>query len=287
MSDFCVKYIDQWITWCTWWYMQYDQYINDAILATSNGINVLPNFAGRQTIETVNSAIEGTCYTMLAVFFLIEVINTYLTKGEEMRWEDVARMLIKLLICKNLLSMAPVILSVLQSTVSSTILGTEIESSVTGIAGTQIEMMKSDMLRYLEEIKYGNSIKNMIHNTGVMMEITFTGLANWVLALLTTLLSLLIMAMAYLRAFELVILGALSGIPLVFYAYSETKDIPKRFLLNYLAVCLQGLVIMVCLTLYANLLQGAGGKLSVLIWGVVSAFAVTKSGQWAKDVLGQ
>lgn len=280
-------FINLWIKWCTYWYNQFSGYLDDAILAISNGVNAFPGFAGKNTITLVSNTIQATCYSMLAVFTLIEIIHTYLNKGEEMRWEDVARMLIKLLICKNLLTIAPAILMVLQNTASSNIMGTEISTKVESIVTTSITLMKKDLNQYVSKIETSWSIKNTVYNMGVYLEVLFCGLGNLILAMLTTLMGIGIKAMAYLRSFEMIVLSSVSGIPLAFFAYSETKDIPKRFLLTYLAVSLQGLVIMICLSLYGNVLGTTSGKLGILIWAAITMLAISKSGQWAKDITGQ
>lgn len=282
------KSVDTWIEWCTAIYNLFGGLLDEASTAITKGIHTLPGDAGNETITLVTDSIQGTCYSMLVVFFLIEVITVYLQKGEEMKWEEIFRMLIKLLICKNLIIIAPVILSVLQSTISTAIMGDNgLGSTVDGIVTQCIDLMKNDLLQYKEQAKTGWGIKAIISNMGVWLTVLLMGIMNWFLALIITLMGVIIMAFSFLRAFEMTILAALCGIPLTFYAYSETKDIPKRFLLNYLAVCMQGLVLMVCLTLYGKLLPTANGKFWILIYTGITALGIARSGQWAKDVVGQ
>ncbi|MBQ9227598.1 MAG: hypothetical protein IJ168_02100 [Eubacterium sp.] len=68
-------------------------------------------------------------------------------------------------------------------------------------------------------------------------------------------LSLVLVLTIYLRIFRIYIYIAISPFPLASYGGESTSRIGRTFILNYLAVCLQGIVIVIAFIIYANYIQ--------------------------------
>lgn len=262
--------------------------IGDSVTVISSPVVSFASGAGGTTIETVRATLEGVCYTMLAVFAMIEIVDAFTKKGEDMRWEEVARLLIKVIICKNLITAAPVILTIIQSTVSAALENSALGANLDNISTSLSTGLTANLRNYLTKIIYDKKGYNIFFkNFGLIFKILLSGVGGILLSIVMSVLSLVIRATSYLRGFELVVMASVAGIPLSFWAYSETKDIPKRFLLNYLAVCLQGLLLMICVFLYANIIGSITVQFEMLFWTSVLFMAVNKTGEWASKVIGQ
>lgn len=287
-ETFIHESIKTWIRFIEYWTSIFQENINDCVTVITSPIVSFASGAGGTTIEVVRSSIEGTCYTMLGVFALIEIIDTFTKKGEEMRWEEVARLLIKVLICKNLITIAPVILAILQSTVTTVLQDSSLGASLENLESVLNAELSATLNGYVSRIIYdAKGYKVFFKNIGLIIEVFFSGAGSMLLAMAMCALSLLIRTMSYLRGFELVVMASIVGIPLSFWAYSETRDIPKRYLLNYLAVCLQGLLIVICVFLYSNIIGNTTNKIEMLFWTYVLYQAVNKTGEWALKSIGQ
>lgn len=97
------------------------------------------------------------------------------------------------------------------------------------------------------------------------------------------------------RNVQLYIYAVFACVPLALLGCEETKQYGMGFIKNFVALCLTGIIIVLILILYPMLLQSVGnenGATGAGIWAptlAVSAlfiFAMTKSGSWARDILG-
>lgn len=287
-TTFLHEWITDFIALIEFWTDIFQDNIGDCVSVISSPVASFASGAGGTTIETVRASLEGVCYTMLAVFAMIEIVDAFTKKGEDMRWEEVARLLIKVIICKNLITIAPVILTIVQGTVTTALENSELGASLDNLSSTLSTGLTAKLRNYTTEIIYDKKGYNVfLKNFGLILRIIMSGVGGILLSVIMSGLSLVIRATSYLRGFELVVMASVAGIPLSFLAYSETKDVPKRFLLNYLAVCLQGLLLMICVFLYANIINGITGQFEMLFWTFVLFMSVNKTGDWALKVTGQ
>ena len=121
---------------------------------------------------------------------------------------------------------------------------------------------------------------------------------------------LLVQVMAYGRMFELYCLLCISPLPCAFYPLGDGSGggfsrITRKFLLNFVGVCLQGVMIIVCIKIFNIIMVSAVDNMSggvglgsgdaatnisnlcysMLLGGIVLVMSCAKSGQWAKSVL--
>ena len=69
-----------------------------------------------------------------------------------------------------------------------------------------------------------------------------------------------------------------------------SHDTAKKFLQNYIAVCLQGIIIIIAFRLFGGIIvdsySGNIGVLTYLMLVVVLCLTLFKSGTWAKQIVG-
>lgn len=101
---------------------------------------------------------------------------------------------------------------------------------------------------------FPEELKNLIESSGM-----FEGMGVMLLCILAGVfvfaLSLVLLLTVYLRFFKIYIYAAISPFPLSSYAGETTSRIGRTFIMNYLAVCLQGIVITIAFIIFANLIQ--------------------------------
>jgi len=226
--------------------------------------------------NTAQDAVEGVAYTMVAVFFLIDMIQNVLLKTDELRVEDVVKALLKLVVARACIGFTPKLLDALFKT-AARILTTW---KATNISEGKDKAFAKQML-----------IKMGLEYGGFFSSDTLTDLGFYIAHIIDFLIlkisTLVMKAIAIARNFELLILRMLSSIPMAFLPWSETKDIPKRFFLNYFAVCLQGVVMIAGAVVLVSLLDRAGkASLAITSYTVVYLLTLLKSGQISKQIVG-
>ena len=95
----------------------------------------------------------------------------------------------------------------------------------------------------------------------------------------------------YGRIIEVYVFTAISPIPLATIASEEYSQIGKRFFQHYVAVCLQGLIIIVVLKLFPPLIATITSGFEIDIWGVMAIsftliYLLTKAGNMASKATG-
>lgn len=247
--------------------------LNSAIQILSNGMTATYT-AEANNIQTL---IKPLAMTLLSILFLVDLIDMSTRKGDEMRWEDVARALIKLLICKNLMIIAPTIMSAMYNSIAATI-GAVLSGSV---STNLVDVLKATFEASIPDDATGvlESIMTALKQVMAYIEILIS-------CLIVNFVSIFIKVMSYGRMFELTVLESLSPIPIAFAGWGETKDVPKRFLMSYFGTCLQGLAMVVCYKIFLAIIGSPASIGEFLMFTVCLLVGCFSSGKWAKDSLG-
>jgi hypothetical protein len=101
-----------------------------------------------------------------------------------------------------------------------------------------------------------------------------------------------ITVIVYGRMIEIYLYTALSPIPMAGLVSDNTRSTALNFIKSYAAVCLQGVVIIVCVALYSGLLKsatidsGETGLVTICMYSCVLLLILVKSGSWAKKLTG-
>ena len=108
-----------------------------------------------------------------------------------------------------------------------------------------------------------------------------------------TALNIVIFVIVYGRMIEIYLLVSLAPIPTATLANRELGSMGQNYLKSLFAVGFQGLLILVCVGIYAVLIQGiaTGGDLIGAIWGTVGytvllCFMLFKTGSISKSIFG-
>ena len=259
-------------------YITFYQNVNEAVALLTQGLR--DNASVSATINQVTTVTSGIALSVISLLFLVDLIQNTLLKADELRWEDVLKVLLKLLIAKSICSYMPSFLEAIYLKISSAITTIGVTMNAGNVEVIKITQLINDAM------PTGTGIKDCIAQIAFYVSCQ---LPNLIMGIG----SIIIKVMAYGRLIELYILLAISPIPCGFIPWKGTSDIPKRFVLNFVAVSLQGLVIVVCCKIYNALVTGitySGSSTTVIlnmtIMACVLIFTVVVSGKWAKQLVG-
>lgn len=90
------------------------------------------------------------------------------------------------------------------------------------------------------------------------------------------------------RFIEIYVYMAIAPIPLATFPSEELSSVGKNFLKSFAAVCIQGALIYIVLSIFpmlfnANILQD-NSITGMLLYSVILAIGVLSSGRWAKSI---
>lgn len=226
-------------------------------------------------VEKVSNLLAGVALTVISFLFLIDLIQNVLMKMEDLRYEDIVKVLMKMLFAKMFSSyMSLLILGIYGKT---TEIITKVSTTIT-----------------LKTIRDGiiTNISNQVPSNFLQAAIFL--ICNIFPMILLLICGIMVKVMAYARMFEFFVLVAISPIASSFLPYKGTADITKRFILSVVSVLVQGLVMLISIQIYGKLMEGFTynglGVFELLIktstMSCVLLMAISSSGKWAKQVVG-
>lgn len=117
-------------------------------------------------------------------------------------------------------------------------------------------------------------------------------LMSFIVQFLVYILSALIFVIVYARMIEIYLMVSLAPLPFATFGNKEQSMIGQNYLRSLFALGFQGFLIMVCVGIYAVLIQSIAFSTDIIgsLWGVVGytvllAFTLFKTGSVAKSVL--
>lgn len=117
-------------------------------------------------------------------------------------------------------------------------------------------------------------------------------LMSFIVQFLVYILSALIFVIVYARMIEIYLMVSLAPLPFATFGNKEQSMIGQNYLRSLFALGFQGFLIMVCLGIYAVLIQSIAFSSDIIgtLWGIVGytillAFTLFKTGSVAKSVL--
>lgn len=251
------------------------EFIQGGVGIMGQGIASLSGIS--DVIDSVHAFILPVAWIILSILCLIDIIDVVTRKGEEMRWEDIIRILIKLVICKSIMEVIPYLMDAMFN--SATELAGQINQS---IDDSVLSGIRVGIANTIKDDPTGGFIKTIPDR--ILQILQF--LLGLLIGLAVYISGLVVYVIAYGRIMELLVLQALSPLPCAFAGWQETKDIPKKFTLSYFAVCLQGVTMIICVRIYILLISNSTGNTMFLIFTVTLVVGITKSGNWAKQIVG-
>ena len=227
----------------------------------------------RQLSETVILPIAGLVLTFVATYELIQM----LLEKNNMHEFDVAN------IYKWMFKTACAIL-ILSNTFNIVMAVFDVSQSVIAQAGGLIQGstdITPDMLAELETTLEGMDLGPLL---GLWLQSSIIGVTMWALGIV-------IFVLVYGRMLEIYILTSLAPIPMATISHREVGQIGQNYLRSLLALGFQAFLIIVCVAIYAVLVQDIATEEDVImaIWSCVGytvllCFTLFKTGSLAKAV---
>ena len=229
----------------------------------------------RQLSETVILPVAGLILTFVATYELIQMI----LEKNNMHEFDVAN------IYKWVFKTACAIL-ILSNTFNIVNAVFDVSQSVIAQAGGLIQGstdITPDMLANLETTLESMELGPLL---GLWLQSSLIGITMWAL-------NTVIFVIVYGRMIEIYLLASLAPVPMATLANREMGNMGQNYLRSLFAVGFQGLLILVCVGIYAVLIQGiaTGGDPIGAIWGTVGytvllCFMLFKTGSISKSIFG-
>ena len=229
------------------------------------------------------------CYIIIGICLLIEMAQVA-SKVDIIKWEHGLKLCVKMVFAKVCIDVAPTFLRACYNQASIWI------NNMTG----SYQNMGSTIVTEIEnQIGSINGIWSVI---GLLVSCMLVIVAIKVCGLL-------VQVIAFGRMFELYVYLAVSPLPCAFFPLGDGTGggysrITQKFFKSFIAVCLQGVMIIICIRVF-NLLIGnafnnllaaaqAGGDpttaisdlcYTMLMGAIVLVMSVAKCGSWAKGIL--
>lgn len=222
-------------------------------------------------IQGVYNALLPVAYNLLALFFLIELLSKSATL-EVMKWEQVAKILFKMVLAKVIIENTFGFLEIIFSIATSTIIRADSALSALGSTASIVREVKDSVPDDFWG-QLGFFISFLPYS--LFMDIT----------------KMIVQIIAFGRMIEIYILTAIASLPIATFTSSSLQNIGKKFFQNYAGVCLQGLFILLIVKLYGAITAGVamtgGGVVGkMLLTSLVTVTLLVKSGTWAKQITG-
>ena len=138
-----------------------------------------------------------------------------------------------------------------------------------------------DMITELETTLEGMDLGPLL---GLWLQSSIIGVTMWALGIV-------IFVLVYGRMLEIYLLTSLAPIPMATISHREVGQMGQNYLRSLFAVGFQGMLILVCVAIYAVLIQGiaTGGDPIGAIWGTVGytvllCFMLFKTGTIARSI---
>ena len=229
----------------------------------------------RQLSETVVLPVAGLILTFVATYELVQLI----LEKNNMHEFDVANIYkwvfktaCAILILSNTFNIVNAVFDVSQSVIAQS----------AGLIQGSTDITP-DMLDTLETTLEGMELGPLL---GLFMQSLIIGLTMDVLGIV-------IFVIVYGRMLEIYMLTSLAPVPVATLANRELGGMGQNYLKSLFAVGFQGLLILVCVAIYAVLVQGiaTGGDPIGAIWGIIGytvllCFMLFKTGSIAKSIFG-
>ena len=229
----------------------------------------------RQLSETVILPIAGMVLTFVATYELIQM----LLEKNNMHEFDVANIYkwmfktsCSILILSNTFNIVMAVFDVSQSVIAQS----------AGLIQGSTDITP-DMLTQLETTLEGMDLGPLL---GLWLQSSIIGVTMWAL-------NIIIFVLVYGRMIEIYLLTSLSPIPVATLANRELGHTGQNYLRSLFAVGFQGMLILVCVAIYAVLVQGiaTGGDPIGAIWGTVGytvllCYMLFKTGSISQRIFG-
>lgn len=243
------------------------------------------------SVLTLSNALKPFCYIVIGICLLIEMAQVA-AKVDIIKWEHGLKLCIKMVFAKLCIDIAPTFLRACYNQASMWITSATSIGSYTNLGDLMTREVESQI----------NNISGIWAVVGLLASCLLLSMA-------VKICGLLIQVIAFGRMFELYIYLAVSPLPCAFFPLGDGSGggmsrITMKFFKNFIAVCLQGVMIIICIRIFymiigtalTSLISSAGAGsdattivsdlcYTMLMAGIVLVMAVAKCGSWAKGIM--
>lgn len=250
---------------------------NDTVENAVNIITQSPesNTAMWSVVQGVQDIVLPVAMTLAVLYFFMDFLNKSMMM-EFVRWENVIKVLIRLMFCKTML---------------------EHTGELMGLIFKAIADLTTDLAlngNVLINIDY-NALKTTFEGQGLDF---FARMALYMrlmpISIIMYLVIKIISLIIYGRMIQIYIYTAFAPIPLASIAGEGMGGSAKAFIKDYASVCLQGAVMLLAIGLFGAIAQDVctnidseAGLGSMLMMSLVLVFILAKSGDWTKKIVGR
>ena len=228
----------------------------------------------RNISESVIVPIAGMILTFIACYELIQLIIDHNNLANFETWiffKWVFKTFVAVMLITNTFNITMAVFDVAQHVVNAS---AGIISGSTAVDASTLETIRGT----LEEMELGPLL-------GLFLQ-------SFVVQLCSMILSVVIFVIVYGRMVEIYLMTSLAPIPFATFGNREQSQIGQNYLRSLFALGFQGFLIMICIGIYAVLVQTVSFSDDIIasIWGVMGytvllCFSLFKTGSLARSVL--
>lgn len=186
-----------------------------------------------EIIVNINGALQAIGLALLVLFFVVGVVRTCTNFSELKRPEQALKLFLRFAIAKGIvtygLDLMLAVFRIIQGIVSTIMAKSSFQASAM--------TLPQEIITAIEDCGFFESIP--------LWSVTILG------GLFVTVLSFILILTVYGRFFKLYMYTAIAPIPLSSFAGETTQNIGKSFLKSYIAVCLEGAIIVLACIIFS------------------------------------
>ena len=269
-------------------FSSFDSLVQNAVDVLAGGGDFFGDEAVWNRVVGLSEALKPFCYIVIGICLLLELAQVA-SKVDIIKWEHGLKIAVKMVLSKVMIDIAPTFLRACYNQASLWI------NSI----GTGGSSMGENLIPpVIEEV---NRIHDFFQPLILLVVVLIPVMAIKICGLLVE-------VIAFGRMFELYCLLCISPLPCAFFPLGDGTGggfsrITRKFFLNFIGVCLHGVMIIISIKIFGELMTGAVEAMSanvggadpatnvtnmcyaLLLGAIVLVMACAKSGQWAKSVL--
>ena len=243
------------------------------------------------SVLALSNALKPFCYVVIGICLLIEIAQVA-AKVDIIKWEHGLKLCVKMVFAKLCIDIAPTFLRACYNQASLWISSAMSVGGYTNLGSLMTTEVETQI----------SSISGIWSAIGLLASCLLLSMA-------VKICGLLIQVIAFGRMFELYVLLAVSPLPCAFFPLGDGSGggmsrITQKFFKNFIAVCLQGVMIIISIRIFymivgtalTSLITSASGGSDpttvvtdlcyvMLLAGIVLVMAVAKCGSWAKSIM--
>lgn len=243
------------------------------------------------SVLTLSNALKPFCYIVIGICLLIEIAQVA-AKVDIIKWEHGLKLCVKMVFAKLCIDISPTFLRACYNQASMWIVDATGAGSYTNLGNLMTAEVETQI----------NNISGIWSVVGLLASCLL-------LAMAVKICGLMVQVIAFGRMFELYVYLAVSPLPCAFFPLGDGSGggmsrVTTKFFKNFIAVCLQGVMIIICIRIFYMIVGTALTAListatsgsdpttvvsdlcyTMLMAGIVLVMAVAKCGSWAKGIM--